>query len=311
MEGTAMEDTMKATRTAPRRCSLAARDRGDEMFATAPPARRFLLLEVPGPWAADLLPATGLTPRTAQELRSAVGRAGARMLLIRRPGRHPVDQEDRSRRWAVVERDTGIRWGDWQSEADLEGLDVEAEFAAISGPAAKPVVLICTQGRHDVCCAIEGRPVAAAAAADDRVDAWECSHLGGDRFAANLLHLPSGLLFGGLTAQTTPAVLDAVTSGRVLLEHFRGRYGDAAVGQAAQWFLMQTLQEDRPENVRVVRVDPPGADEAGQAVVAEHSGQTYRLRVASTVAAPQHLTCRAQADSRVRYYHLVGAPVAG
>lgn len=273
------------------------------MLASAPPARRFLLLEVPGAWPmADVLAASRLSPTTTRFLRHATAAVGARLLLIRRPGRHPASAGPE--RWAVVERDRGVRWGSWASEADLLRLDLAAELALVE-PAQVPLALVCTQGRHDLCCAVEGRPVVAAAATDSRFDVWECSHVGGDRFAANLLILPSGQLFGGLTAPLVPKVLSAVASGRVVLENFRGRFGDPAVVQAAQWHLMNAIGEDRPG--RVV-VEPPPAPPAGGSgtitLTAHHAGQVYRLDLAWAPSARLHLTCQAIDDSRVREWTL-------
>src|SRR4029453_5830608 len=53
-------------------------------------------------------------------------------------------------------------------------------------------------GRHGACCAERGRPVAAALAQAHPEETWEVSHIGGDRFAGNLLVLPNGLYYGRL-----------------------------------------------------------------------------------------------------------------
>jgi hypothetical protein len=285
------------------------------MLATAPPARRFFLLEVPGPWAADMPAAAHLSSATARRLRGATGELGARLVLIRRPGRHPADQTS-AHNWAMVDRDAGVRWGHWRDEHDLLGLDLFAELDLVGSPAGRagapggnrPLALVCTQGRHDLCCAVDGRPVVAAAATDPRVDVWECSHLGGDRFAANMLFLPSGHLFGGLSAATTTTVLDAALSSRVVLDHYRGRCGDQAIVQAALWHLMHALGEDRPDRVTVDPVGPVHDATGSLTLVAHHAGERYRLHLAWSLTQPHHLTCRAPGDSRVRIYRLVGEP---
>lgn len=277
------------------------------MLASAPPARHFFLLETPGPWAsAEVLAASRLTPPTARFLRSAAASIGARLLLIRRPGHHPAEA-GRAARWAVVDRDRGIRWGRFDGEDDLLRLDLRAELTGLE-PVTTPLALVCTQGKHDVCCAVEGRPVVAAAARDPRFDVWECSHVGGDRFAANLLLLDSGLLFGGLTAATTPGLLSAAAAGRVVLEHFRGRFGDQAVAQAAQWHLMEALGEDDPGAVVVdpvpVAGDPLTSPRGTCTVAAHHDGREYRVDLAWVPSSSNHLTCRAATDARVREWTL-------
>jgi hypothetical protein len=308
----------------PFRCTLAARARSDDVLATAPPARRFFLLEVPGPWGTpDALAASGLRHDVAETIRHHAGRAAARVLLIRRPGRHPAPGPGAPKRWAVVRLGragpagsvTGtvpgsVTWGSWADDDDLLRIDPVVPGPRVSGP---PLALVCTHSRHDQCCAIEGRPVAARAAADPRVDVWECSHLGGDRFAANVLWLPSGYLLGGLTADTTAATVAAALDGRVLLEQFRGRCGDPAAAQAAQWFAMRELGTDRPDEVAVESLHnlPPareGAEPHAVAVV-RHDDRRLRVELAPHWGDPHQLTCRGPHGARARTWRLVASDV--
>jgi len=256
--------------------------------------------------------AAGLRPEVTRALGTAAAAAGARLLLIRRPGRHPV-VSGRPHRWGIAGRADGVAgpvggviWGEWRRDSELLDVELGATLPAFDPSRQRPVALVCTHGRHDLCCAIEGRPVAAVAAADPDVDAWECSHLGGDRFAGNLLFLPTGLLFGGLSAADTPAVLAAARDGRVRLPHFRGRCGDSIPAQAAQWFLMRELGEDRPDRVVVDEVDVvPGRTVVA---VARHGAARYRIRLVVGRTEPARLTCRASGDGRAWTYRLEVPP---
>jgi len=253
-----------------------------------------------------------LRAEVTKALGSAAAKAGARLLLIRRPGRHPVDP-GRPHRWGIAGAVGaagpfgGVIWGEWRRDNELLDIEVNATLPAFDPRRQRPVVLVCTHGRHDLCCAIEGRPVAAVAAADPDVDAWECSHLGGDRFAGNLLFLPTGLLFGGLSAADTGPVLAAARDGRVLLQHFRGRCEDSIPAQAVQWFLMRELGEDRPDRVVVddARLVPGPAVVA----VARHGADRYRVRLAVGRTEPARLTCGARGDGRAWTYRLDVPPV--
>ena len=59
--------------------------------------------------------------------------------------------------------------------------------AAVHGP----VVVVCTHGRRDVCCAERGRPLAAATALEHPGAVWESTHVGGDRFAGEPDRVPA------------------------------------------------------------------------------------------------------------------------
>jgi len=97
--------------------------------------------------------------------------------------------------------------------------------------------LVCTNGRHDPCCAQLGRPVARALLrpGDDAV--WECSHVGGDRFAGNLVCLPHGLYFGRLGPEQAGRVVAGYEDGRLELVNYRGRAGEPFAVQAAEYFV--------------------------------------------------------------------------
>ena len=56
-----------------------------------------------------------------------------------------------------------------------------------------PLFLVCTHGKRDKCCAKFGIPVyktIRTLVGDSAV--WQCSHVGGDRFAANVVCFPDG-----------------------------------------------------------------------------------------------------------------------
>jgi hypothetical protein len=76
---------------------------------------------------------------------------------------------------------------------------------------------VCTHGRHDVCCAEQGRPIARSLERSHPDVTWEISHIGGDRFAGNLLLLPHGLYYGRVTADSATTVVSAYTQGRMEL----------------------------------------------------------------------------------------------
>ena len=309
------------------RCASAARLRADPMMATAPPARRLLLIEVPGPWGRTALTDSRLDRYASGRLADAADSAGVRVQLIRRPGRHaaPLAGEPAPEKaWAVVDTTPGrvsVRWGRWRHEHDLLEVDLTASRTppAADAPSGPPLALVCTHGRHDVCCALRGRPVAAALAEGTGWDVWECSHLGGDRFAANVLLLPSGELLGGLDEVSAVAAVRAVEGGRIPLEHYRGRLGRTSVEQAAIHLAMRELGETRRDALRVVAVER--CHEAVHARAAAHLGVepdgdgwtvdvqapdgVHRVTLVTTWAAAAQLTCSAGGPARSMRFELL------
>ena len=223
------------------RCSFAADRRGDPLVGTAAPALGFLLIEQPGPWGRLALTESRLDPGVGRQVSTRAVAAGLRALLIRRPGRHgPLPR----RRFAVVDARPGreaARWGDFVADNELLDIPLDDSVAA---PSYDPIYLVCTHGRHDTCCAIRGRPVAAALAAVRPGQTWECSHVGGDRFAGNLVALPHGLYYGRVHEGNVAEVVEAHERGQVVPRLLRGRARWLPAAQAAQQFARERYGDD-------------------------------------------------------------------
>ena len=299
----------------PERCSVQAGLRGDPMLGSAFPAPRLLLVEQPGPWGRAGLAQSRFDRTTAHGLIARLDPQHVRVVVIRRPGRSsPPDR----RRWAVVDCRPGrecLVWGRFDTDRELLDLDIDAVLAgrtalgsgaalgASGSPATvddEPLYAVCAHGTHDVCCALMGRPIAAALddARPGRV--WECSHVGGDRFAANVLVLPTGLLYGRVGAHAVGALADATDRGVVLDHYLRGRVGFAPEVQAAMAFAHRQLP-----GLQVRDVKCEGLNRVGPELVAvrlDCAGRMADVRVQSARADPNWLTCQAAQPSRATVY---------
>jgi hypothetical protein len=300
------------------RCADAARERGDDLVGTAAPARRWLLVEHPGPWAIDALGGSGIGADVQDRLRRAAAEAAARILLVRRPGRQPASTV---RSWAVVDAAAGpragTRWGSWSTDQGLlsclDALTDPSPPRGTTGP-EPPLLLVCAHGRHDTCCALRGRPVAARLAEHWPGGTWECSHVGGDRFAANLLVLPGGACYGNLDPDNVVDVVRAHLEGRVSVAHLRGISTQPPVGQAAVAAVLRRFGPAALSQVGVNRLEQRG--DATWLVTLSGSGPlpaAVEATVVRTSRPPARLTCRAGAPTSAYGYdvpdlRVVGAP---
>lgn len=288
------------------RCTAASLLRDEPLAGTASTVRAFLLLENPGPWGENALRDARLPDGLGDELTARAAAARVRVLLVRRPGRRaPVE----GLRVLAAYAHHAEPWGETTVLGDIHevhDLDVEALGAGRSpglAPHLDPVFAVCTHGRHDTCCAERGRPVAAALADRHPEQTWEVSHIGGDRFAANALVLPHGLYYGRLGPGSVTEVAAAHLSGRVSLEHLRGRSGLGMTLQFAEIALRRELGETMLAGVRFVsRVT------RGDVVTAlfEARGETYVVAVRSTLSTERRrLTCSAARDNAFVQHELV------
>jgi hypothetical protein len=227
-----MSQLTLVTRT---RCAVAAAQADDSPVGTAPPAQQWFLVEHPGPWGRLGYAGSGLDPLVVDALSQWASASGGRVVLVRRSGR-AARHRPRERRWFRVDSRPGkeiIRTGVVTEEHELRAR------AALDDGAGdvyeEPLVLVCAHGRHDTCCAVGGRPVAAALADADPDAVWECSHIGGCRFAPTMVLLPHGFVLGGLPDPGSALEALARYRARAVDERWmRGRSSLPPAVQAAQ-----------------------------------------------------------------------------
>jgi hypothetical protein len=283
------------------RCSGAARLRGDQLAGTATQVRTFLLVEAPGPWGEVALRDSRLPAATKGWLRAWAAETRVRVLLVRRTGRSTPE----------TTRVFAVRTGEWCETAvldrveDVTSLDLSALAQGRSPgltPWPDPLVLVCTHGRHDACCAEQGRPLAAALAALRPADVWECSHVGGDRFAGNVIVLPQGLGYGWVTVGSVPSLVDDLDRGLVTLDLLRGRATLPMAAQFAEVELRRALGEARDSAVRCLAVVRDGDRTIARFEVA---GEVHEITVRATTGPLARLTCGARRDNPVPHHEVV------
>ena len=291
--------------TGPFRCALTSRERLEPIEGTASTVRSFVLVEVPGPWGVDAVRDCRMDDEVRHRLLDLERHHRIRPLLVRRHGRGGdgpgtrvfAAHVDRDRPWVETALLDDVRE---LLDLDLSGIGEGRSPGLI--PHEEPVFCVCTHGRHDACCAEQGRPVAAAMHAVAPGHTWEVSHIGGDRFAANVLVLPYGLYYGRLLPDDVPDLVEAHRAGRLDLAHLRGRSSYPFAVQAAEVFLRRRLEADDLAPPRLVEHTREGDLTR---VVLALGGARWEVRVRTRPAAPERLTCRALRDSAPPRHELV------
>ncbi len=281
------------------RCTDAARDRRDSLLGTAPQTARWLLVEHPGPWRVDALAGSGLPVDVLGGLHAAARRARGRVLLIRRPGRQRRNR--RAWAWAVSSVGGATRWGTWEHPHDLAtAADLLGGPEPVEG-SRDPVLLVCTHGVHDICCALRGRPVAHALEQQWPEATWECSHLGGDRFAGNVVVLPDGTYYGNLDPATATAVVRDHLAGRVDAAHLRGMARFPPVAQVA---IGAVHGQSGPYAAAAVEVGALRQLRADSWLVEVRvpGGGRHQVEVVTTPRPAAQLTCRAERSTSALGY---------
>jgi len=275
----------------------------EPLAATASRVDTWILIEYRGLWAYDAVDGSTLS----RELKSHLGEQRmrfpqSRILFVRRP-----ERRSRDGLVAFVARTT-------ESERELRRLELERyddvlelDLASAGEPVDHPVLLVCTHGKHDRCCAKYGRPLYDAVR--EQVDdewVWQSTHVGGDRFAGNLVTLPDGVYYGRVAASDAWPLLECALQGLIHLPHYRGRSCHSFPVQAAERAVRELTGLRGVDEVRLRRVEPAGD---GWAVELEAAGSPYAVDVRREEGEPTYLTCSTEALRRPKHY-VAGTPRA-
>lgn len=220
-------------------CSECSRAVGEQVFATAPRVDQWVLLEYMGTWGAKAIPESDLAPEVKARLSAwgdgipftkalfiKQGQMGAkiRLFVALTSETHPVLYRFELDRYEDV------------LTFDLDAV-LRRDPALAGNISRDPLILVCTNGRRDVSCAKYGVPVYAAFAEQTPGWTWESAHMGGHRFAATLVTLPDGVMYGSVAVDDVPTLVEAGRDRYVVIDKLRGRTCYEPPVQAAEYYL--------------------------------------------------------------------------
>jgi hypothetical protein len=272
-------------------CADLSRANDEPLGATASRIDSWFLIEYRGLWARDAVAGSGLSDQVKRHLRDQVRSVPhGRLLFVRRP--------DRRGEPALVAFTAASRPGqtivtrtEFGAYDDLRGLDLLA-----GAPADHPLFLVCTHGKHDPCCARHGRPLYEALRDELEPDwVWQVSHIGGDRFAGNLVCLPEGLYYGRVDREQAGLILDEHLAGRITMPSYRGR--------SIYTFAVQAAERTVREHTGLAGIDDVVLEAVQRAngstrVTFAAGGETHRLRVDVEPGDLTRLTCNSESLER-------------
>jgi len=287
--------TTHAAPRPPDACSVEWDDAELPAWGSASYARFWVCLEQAGPWGHSAITESHLAPQVGMALERACADRGGRLLLIRRPGAHADEPHDGPHAVFIagcLDRDPWLLTGEIDDPAQLLGLpwdaplDADPDLVTERLPELEetrdPALLICTNGKRDVCCAVRGRPIALELAAAHPNSVWECSHTGGHRFAPTGIALPSGQTYARLTPALAELALQSERRHEVAVqlagpEHYRGRSCFRAPLQVAESFIRQHLSELSGPALAVT--GDQAADGSWQCTVTHTDGRRWTVAI--------------------------------
>jgi hypothetical protein len=277
-------------------CADTSRDDGEPLAATASRVDHWILLEYRGLWAYDAVSDSTLSAEVKAQLRAERRREpNSKILFVRRTERRSADGLS-----AFVARTkeggSDLRRLELDSYDDLLDLDLDTA----GEPIGHPLLLVCTHGKHDRCCAKYGRPLYDAVR--EQVDdgwVWQSTHVGGDRFAGNLVVLPDGVYYGRVEPSDVWPLLESALAREIHLPRYRGRSCHPFPVQAAERAVREALGLTGVDDVRF---EGGTRTETGWRIRLRAAGAEHVVDVRREEGEPTHLTCTAAELRRPRRF---------
>jgi len=289
----------------PKRLPCALGAGAEQLAGTAAYDVTHLLIEHPGHWGRKALEESLFPEHVRATVAARAADHGIRVSLIRRHGRTPTGSG-----FHVFGAHTtpGSAWLGITRMADpdeLLGLDLgawaEGRMAGLDR-VAHPLLLVCTNGRRDACCAEFGRPIARALSQAHPEVTWEVTHLGGHRFAGAMLTLPSGLSYGRLDPSSAREVARRTLAGELDAAYLRGRVAYPQPVQAAEIHL---LEKQGLREVDALTVAEVVESDSGVTVTFTGAAGPATVRVARTEGPAVRASCGDEEPKRTTYWRVL------
>jgi hypothetical protein len=229
--------------TGQRFCAVESLEAGDPLPGTGTHPQCNLLISWPRKtWSRSLRIATDMAPALVDQIETLVA-GGRRVNLIHRRGW----PENRHRLYLFPEN----LWLDVDREALPELLDALANRQPLTRWSPESLtgglILCCTHGKKDKCCAKFGYRTYQALAKESRkqqsrFEVWESSHLGGCRLAASVIVFPALRKYGRISEQDVAPLIAYEATGRSYLPCYRGSGRLTPAQQCAEIAVLERLE---------------------------------------------------------------------
>jgi hypothetical protein len=301
-----IEDPKVASRRA--LCADVSSASAEPLAATASRIDHWILVEYRGLWSRDVLGDSLLSAGLKAHLRDQLARLPhSRLLFVKKPDRRP---DPRRTLFFGCSRQGEERFYrlEFERHEDLLSLDFVSTLrdTGLPGvPVEHPLFVVCTHGKRDRCCAKYGHRLYERLCAETEPTwVWQATHVGGDRFAGNVVCLPEGLYFGRVGEEDVRPLLESHFAGEIRLDRYRGRSGHTFAVQAAERVVREATGLVAIDAVALTGVRAEGD---GWTVELKTEREVHDVNVRAEVSdEPVYLTCASVTPQHPRRFVATG-----
>ncbi len=282
-------------------CSAASRYFREQLAGTAANSQTFILIEHFNPFPGKVIEAhfdTGWIKKMQALARLYKGK----VLLIRNKTTNNKDCRitfvdcGESRYFSIEEMVEKVTSVNLQALIDSEDTNWQTD----------PFFLVCSNGKKDKCCAKFGFPVYKFFESFNAdVNVWECSHVGGDRFAANVVAMPFGIYYGHVAVEDVGHIMVRTLLRKIYKNKFRGVSRRSFYEQAIECHLREHLQNYDIDFEIHTRLLTHEGDNYTVEVTTSNDGHYVIEICREIIDYPHRLTCNSKKQENLAKFRLV------
>lgn len=290
-------------------CAALMREGDDPIYGTATQVEVWFLLEYRAPWRRKATADNELPPPVQEHLDAYLASIPeSRLLFIKQDD----NQGDELRFYVIKTGEIApLMWRfTLQTYDELLALDLAAMVEGVETYdrflRQDPLFLVCTNGMRDRCCAKYGWPIYEALREAQGEAVWQSTHIGGHRYAPNVLFLPHSVNYGLFSVEEAVAAAEAYLDGRLAnLAHYRGRTYYPPHVQAAGYFLRRDLAYETLTGLRLLAEEPAGEDSWTVHFYVIDADENHELVIKRHLTAEKRLvSCSSPKEKAVERYTL-------
>lgn len=222
----------------------------EQIFATAPNVNFWILIEYKDFWEEKAFNNCDIDIEVKNVIRDLAGQyPKSRIQLIR----NELSSKDHIKLYIAVTKETEKKVYEFRviSYQDILKIDFERGLSEKTLK-SQPLLLVCTHGSHDKCCGEKGLELFGHLSKHEKdFEVWQTTHLGGHRFAANILILPGGIYYGRINKENYVKIRDSYFDSKLETGFLRGRCFYHPDVQAAEYFFRSELKYSTLNNLHL------------------------------------------------------------
>jgi len=278
----------------------------EEMIGTAPRVDLWLLLQYEKAWSKKAFPSSiipDVVKKRFSEIQNSI--PNSRIQLIKRH----KNPEKTIKFYIGVSHDFEPKlyeFGLYHYQEILD-LDIRSIILGSSYLMNEPIFLVCTHGAHDRCCGKFGISIyKESVKRENGFLTWQCTHLGGHRFAPNLLCLPHGIYYGRVGESGLENLISEYKNQNISLEYYRGRSCYSADVQAAEYFLRVKTGITKISSIHLKESDKQDKNNSIVKFISEVDGKIHLIHIRRTQFAIKNYTSCYDIDtSDIAQYNVI------